>query len=254
MSIDAIGGSNPYTNIASGLKINSAADNAAGLSIVKGMDAQVVSSEKNLDNLANMSNALNTADGALASIGDSLGQIRDLAIAASNGVLSDDDKGAIQNQVKQLLSGIEEVAKNTEFNRRPLLDGSFTDINTGQNTDGSGKSVSIASSTLSELGLDGFDVSGDVDISKIDSALDKVNESRSNIGSASKTFEYASHSISGKINNITSSMSLIEDTDISQEISSMKKDQILDQYKYQMQAIRMQNQQGKIGGLADFKL
>ncbi len=254
MSVDAIGGSSPYTNIASGLRINSAADDPAGLSIAKGMNAQIVSAEQNLDNVADMSNALNTAEGSLGSIQDSLGRIRELAVQASNGILNADDKGIIQNEIDELLSGIESVSKNTEFNTKPLLDGSFTNVNTAQETDGTGTQISIADSSLSALGIEGFDVTGSFDLNEIDDAMEKVSEARSDIGSATNAFEHASNSISGKINNITASMSKIQDANIAEEISSLKKNQILDQYKIQMQAIRQQNEQQKVGMYADFKL
>lgn len=254
MNIGAAGGSNPYTNIATGQRINSAADDPAGLAIAKGMDAQISSSKQNLNNIGDMGNALNTADGALDSISSGLGRIRELAVQASNGILSSDDKAGIQQEVSQVLSQIESVAGDTSFNQMKLLDGSFTNKNTASNTDGSGQQISIGNSSLEALGLDDFDVTGDFDISAIDDAMAKVSESRSNIGSASNAFEHATNSISGKITNITSSMSKIQDANISEEISSMKKNQILDQYKMQMQSMRQDAEKQQIGMMADFKL
>ena len=254
MDISAVGGSNPYTNIATGQRINSAADDPAGLAIAKGMDAQISSSKQNLNNVADMGNLLNTADGALESIGDGLGRLRDLAVQANNGILSRDDRSIIQNEVDQVLSQIESVASNTSFNQMKLLDGSFSDKNVASNTDGSGSRISIQNTSLDALGIKGFDVTNGSDISKIDDALSMVNESRSKIGSTSNAFEYASNAISGKITNITASMSKIQDANISDEISSMKKNQILDQYKMQMQSMRQDAQKQQIGMMADFKL
>lgn len=254
MNVGAVSGSNPYMNIASGQRINSAADDPASLAISKGMESQIKGAEKNLDNIANTSNALSTAEGALNTIQDSLGRIRDLSVQASGGILSDGDKSIIQGEISQLLQGIEDTAKNTQFNTKPLLDGSFQNINVGDQPGGGGSSVSVADSSLSALGIDGFDVTGDFDISQIDSALEKVSSARSEIGSAQNAFEHASNSISGKINNITSSMSKIQDANIAEEISQMKKNQILDQYKLQMQRIRQQNEEQQLGAIADFKL
>ncbi len=254
MDVGAISGSNPYMNIASGQRINSGADDPAGLSITERMNSQIVGSQKNLDNIADSNNALSTAEGALNSISDSLGRIRELSLQASNGILSGDDKNKIQDEIGQLLSGIQDVAKDTSFNTKPLLDGSFQGIQVGDSSDGNGSQISVADSTLSSLGLDGYDVTGSFDISKVDSAIQKVNESRSQIGSTQNAFEYASNAISGKINNITSSMSKIKDANIAEEISQLKKNQILDQYKMQMQMIRQRNEEQKLGVIADFKL
>jgi len=254
MDIGAVGGSNPYTNITTGQRINSAADDPSGLAIAKGMEAQISSSEQNLNNVADMSNLLNTADGALDSISSGLNRIRELGVQAGNGVLSKDDREIIQNEVSQVLSQIESVASNTTFNQMSLLDGSFTDKNTASNTDGSGSRISIENTSLEALGIKGFNVTNGFDLSKIDDAITKVSESRSKIGSATNAFEHASNSISNKINNITSSMSKIQDANIAEEISSLKKNQILDQYKIQMQMMQQNNQQNQIGMMADFKL
>lgn len=254
MDISAVGGSNPYTNIATGQRINSAADDPAGLAIAKGMEAQISSSEQNLNNVADMGNALQTADGALDSISSGLGRLRELAVQANNGIYSQDDKAIIQQEVSQVLSQIESVASNTSFNQMKLLDGSFANKNTASNTDGSGPQISIDNSSLEALGIKGFDVTNGFDISKIDDAMTKVNESRSNLGSASNAFEHATNSISGKISNITASMSKIQDANIAEEISSLKKNQILDQYKMQMQAMQQKTQENQIGMMADFKL
>lgn len=254
MSIGAIGGSDPYMNISSGLKINSAADDPAGSSIVTGMETQTASAKQNVDNIADMNNALNTADGGLASIHESLGRIRELAVQASNGILSQDDKSIIQNEINGLMEGIEDVASNTSFNNKSLLDGSFADVHTAQNTDGSGSDISIESSSLTALGIDGFDVTGSFNIDDIDNAISAVSQSRSSIGSASNSFEYATNSLSGKINNVTASMSKIQDANIASEITQLKKNQILDQYKFQMQAMKQKNEEQKIGMYADFKL
>lgn len=254
MDVGALSGSSPYMNIASGQRINSAADDAAGLSISEKMNGQIAGAEKNLDNIALTNDALSTAEGAMDSISESLGRIRELSLQASNGILSSDDKSIIQGEISQLLTGIEDIAKNTSFNTKPLLDGSFNAVQVGDQQDGSGSTVSIGDSSLTALGINGYDVTGTFSISTIDDAIDKVNSARSEIGSVQNSFEYASNNISGKINNITSSMSKIKDANITEEISQLKKNQILDQYKMQMQMIRQRNEEQKLGAITDFKL
>lgn len=240
-----------YTRISTGSKINSAADNPAGLSITEGMDSQIRGSEQGQNNMASMTDLANTAEGALSSIHDSLGRMRELALQASNGTLSDSDRSIIQEEVNQLKQGISDVAKNTEFNTMKLLDGNFTDKKTAMNPDGSGKAISIASASLETLGIKDFDVTGDFDISSIDSAIEKVSESRSNIGSVTNAFEHATNNSKNSQLNLTSAKSEIDGADIALEISNMKKEQLLQQYQMFAQQEKAEQQRAEYGMISE---
>lgn len=237
-----------YQRIASGSQINGAADNAAGLSIVQGMDSQTRGQAVNQDNMGSMTDLANTAEGALSSINDSLGRMRELALQASNGILTDSDRSIIQGEIDQLKQGISDVARNTEFNTMKLLDGSFANKHTAMNPDGSGKQISIESAALENLGIKDFDVtSGSFDIGDIDGAIKTVSESRSNLGSVTNAFEHAINNSKNAEVNLTAAKSTIGDADIAQEISNLKKQQILDQYKMYTQQLQMDRQRAEYG-------
>ena len=111
--------------LSSGYKINSAADNAAGLAIARRMNAQIKSLQEANQSANDGLSALNTADGAMAEIHDILQRMNELAIQSANGTNADSDWTMIQTEIDQLVSEIDRIAKTTEFNSQNLLDGSF---------------------------------------------------------------------------------------------------------------------------------
>lgn len=111
--------------LSSGLKINRAKDNAAGIAIAKRMNAQLIGLSIANDNANDGVSVVETADGALGEIHDILQRISELAVKGANGTMSDIDRQAIQDEVEQLKQGIEEIVENTEFNGQKLLNGTF---------------------------------------------------------------------------------------------------------------------------------
>nr|WP_106781997.1 flagellin [Lysinibacillus timonensis] len=121
-------------NLSSGYQINQAADDAAGLGISEKMRAQIHGLNQAGENIQDGLSLLNTADGAIANILDpNLQRIRELAIQAANDTLTDDDRLKIQQEVDQIIKGINDIATNTEFNGMALLAGT---------EDGNGNNVS----------------------------------------------------------------------------------------------------------------
>lgn len=253
MNIASVG-AQAYQRLSTGLQINSAADNAAGLAITQGMDSEVRAMDQNVDNIGSMSDLTKTAEGALSGINDNLQRIRELALQAGNGTLTSSDRSLIQGEVDQLLEGIQSAARNTEFNTMRLLDGSFQNRATAMNTDGSGSQISIESAALSNLGIEGFDVTGSFDIADIDSAIAQVNESRSNLGSVQNAFEYASNNIQNSAVNLTSARSQIEDADIAQEISNLRREEILQQYRMFAQQAEQEKERTELGAIQGFNM
>lgn len=111
--------------LSSGYKINSSADNAAGLAIARRMNAQIKSLQEANQSANDGLSALNTADGAMAEIHDILQRMNELAIQSANGTNADSDREMIQKEIDQLVSEIDRIAETTEFNSQNLLDGSF---------------------------------------------------------------------------------------------------------------------------------
>lgn len=111
--------------LSSGYKINSAADNAAGLAIARRMNAQIKSLQRANQNANDGLSAMNTADGAMAEMHDILQRMNELAIQAANGTNADTDREMVQNEINQLVQEIDRIASTTQFNAQNLLDGSF---------------------------------------------------------------------------------------------------------------------------------
>jgi len=140
--------------LSSGLRINSAADDAAGLSISTSFDAQIRGSNQAIRNSADGVSLAQTAEGSLDSITDSLQRIRELAVQSANGTNSDVDREALNLEAQQLIDEIETVSTTSNFNGTLLLDGSFEDVRfqTGANATDS-INVSIGEVTTSTLGV-----------------------------------------------------------------------------------------------------
>lgn len=117
--------SNSTLRLSSGLKINKASDNAAGLAIARKMDAQIKSLIRANQNSNDGLSVVNTADGAMAEMHDILQRMNELAIQSANGTNSDDDRKQIQLEIDQLVSELDRIADTTQFNAQNLLDGTF---------------------------------------------------------------------------------------------------------------------------------
>lgn len=111
--------------LSSGLKINNAKDNPAGLAMAKRMNAQLIGLDMANQNASDGVSIIETADGAMAEISEMLQRMNELAVKAANGVESDGDREVIQKEVKQLTEEITRVAESTEFNGQKLLNGEF---------------------------------------------------------------------------------------------------------------------------------
>ena len=250
--INGISLNNMYSQIASGKRINSAADDAAGLTIGQKMTSQETGLAQGSENAKDGVSLLNVADGALSQIGDSLQRIYELGIKASNGLNTGEELGAIQSEVDQLLSDIEGIAKGTEFNTMKILDGSMADIELATKPDGTGQKIQMVNSTLEELGIDGLDFTKGVDLDKITKAIDKVSESRSSMGAQTNALESAIRYNDYAAQNTMDSRSRLEDLDMAKAISEQKKLETLNQYQIMMQKRREEEEQRRAMGIMRF--
>ncbi|MDE6517989.1 MAG: flagellin, partial [Acetatifactor sp.] len=185
--------------------------------------------------------AANIKDGALGSMQDSLQRIRELSLKASNGLYGDDEKQMIQKEVDQLLEGIQYTATATQFNDMKLLDGSMADMDIASNPNGTGMKIQMENLSLKSLGLDGYNITGDFDISVIDSAMQKISEARSNTGASTNAMEHAYNYNNNASYNLLSARSRIEDLDIPKAVSDQKKNKLLGDYRMGMLRMKMQN-------------
>ena len=117
--------SNSIQRLSSGLKINSAADDAAGLAISLKMNAQIKGLEQANQNANDGVSVVNTADGAMSEMHDILQRMNELAIQSANGTNADSDREQIQLEIDQLVEELDRIAETTQFNAQNLLDGSY---------------------------------------------------------------------------------------------------------------------------------
>lgn len=230
--------------LASGRRINSAADDAAGLAIAKKLEKQVRALNTASDNTQMGIGALNVGDGAMSGIMDYLQDIRDVSIRAMNGTYSDSDRQAMQQEIDGYLNGIQQMAKGTQFNTHTLLDGNMATMDLATNPDGTGMKIQMADSTMKGLGIAGYSVMGDFDISAIDNAISKVSEARSKMGASTNALEHMLAYNKSAAEQQMASQSRIEDLDMPRAVSDQKKNKLLQDYRMMIQ--RRQMEQGSM--------
>ena len=143
-----------HERLATGLRINSAKDDSAGLAISERMTSQINGLNQATRNANDGISLAQTAEGALSEVGNNLQRIRELAVQASNGTNSQEDRDALQAEVLQLQSEIQRVAEQTSFNGTKLLDGSFSGVafQIGANAGETINISSIANAQTASLG------------------------------------------------------------------------------------------------------
>ena len=247
MGISAIGGYGAAAyysqSLASGSRINRAADGASEMAIIEKEKSQVRGMDMGAENISEGKNALNIADGAFGEVTDYLQRIRELGVKASNGLLSQSDKESIQAEVDQLKQGIADIAGITSYNERNLLDGSGESVDIAMDINGTSKGINFGNATLTNLGIEDFDVTGSFDLKAIDKAMETINSSRSTVGAQTNALEYAYNSNRNTAYNLTSGISRMGDTEYGDYVSKLQKQQTLDTYRLMMQKKQMENKQ-----------
>lgn len=256
MSISSINSSQNlhrnFQQLASGKRINKAADDPAGLAIAQKLLKQAKGYQMANRNAGTAKDMTNVAEGGLGSITDSLQRIRELSVQASNtAVYGDTERGAMQQEIEQLKNTITDVASNTQFNTMNLLDGSKGSFHIATNPDGSGMDINMPTSTLQALGIADYDVTGSFDLDAIDRALDQVTSGRSNLGSVSNRLDYSISNNSYASYQTTSAQSKIEDLDFPKAVSELKKNEVLEDYRMMMQK-KQEDENGKFVRLLKF--
>lgn len=229
-----------YSHLSSGKRINTAADDAAGLAIGQKMQKEETGLRVGGQNAQEGIGVLNVADGALSGVMDSLQRIRDLALRSMNGTSSASDKAYYQNEIDQLKEGIQSMSKTTSLNEQKLLDGSMADMHLATNPDGSGMRIGMANSTLEALGIADFDVTkGNFSLDAIDDAINMVSQQRGSLGASTNRLEHTYNNNTSMSLEQLNSRSRIEDLDMPKAISEKKKEELLDQYRTLMMKRQM---------------
>lgn len=229
--------SSAINRLSSGKRINSAADDAAGLAISTNMTSYVNALNQGVSNANNAISMIQTASGGLSSTTDNLQRIRQLAVQAADGSLSDTQRGYLQTEVSQRLGELDRVANQTTFNGQAMLSGSVSSV--------SFQIGAVANQTLSvnfgsvSMGSTGLFGSVSVDISTasgaqnvigyVNTALDTVNTLQSTLGAEQNRFTSAVSSLQSQLTNLSSAQSAITDADFAQETANLSKAQVLQQ-------------------------
>ena len=228
--------------IGSGLRINRAADDAAGLAISEKLRSQVKGYNMAVRNVQDGISLVQTAEGALNEVHGMLQRMRELAVQAANGTMAQEDRDAVGQEAKALADEIDRIATTTKFNGISLLDSTSTvDILAG--VDGT-ETISIAFVDVQIAAIDSAaaitnfadDTAGNVTgayataaIAQLDSAIAEVSAGRSGFGATQNRFEHATVALGIAAENLAASESRIRDLDVAAEMVTMTKNQILQQ-------------------------
>ena len=231
------------TRLSTGSRINKASDDAAGLSIAKRFESQAQAALIAKDNTQHGVNLLQVAEGDLEVIQDNLQRIRDLSVQAANGTYSTEEKAMLANEVKVRLQEIDRIATVSKFSTINLLDGTTTSMLVLQVGTDSGAdnqlyikdalikatATALNANLTAEYVDKAFSTSNNANafVDVIDAAINKVSSARSEIGAYQNRLESTLESLDIRYQNMSSSLSTIQDTDIAEETTKYTKAQIL---------------------------
>ena len=259
--------SDSMQRMSSGLKINSAKDDAAGTVISARMDVQLRGNTICQNNVQNANALMATAEGNIDVVLDNVSRIRDLTLQAKNGTYSSTEVDAIQKEVKERLAEIDRVSNSAKFSQLSLfedgtLQSSGITFQVGQNADAEGTSDNIITADKDIFGsvkfsaltgtsgafnlatiysnvaakaedpdaeAEGAYADFNVALSKLDSAIDDLTARKSLIGSAQSRLGSALDTLTTQYTNLSSAKSIITDADIASEASKFTQNQILQQ-------------------------
>lgn len=220
--------------LASGQRINRAADDPAGLAISERMRAQIRGLRQAQRNALDGFSLLQVAEGALNESHAILHRIRELAVQAASDTYSDEDLKHIQAEIDQLIEELTRIGTTTEFNTMPLLDGSYSGmrIHVGANS-GQYIEVSIGDMRAGALGLAGLNVltreDADAAIGIVDDAIKAVSSQRSSLGALQNRLEHTVNHLGTTAENLQAAESRIRDADMAAAMMEFVRYQILTQ-------------------------
>ncbi len=225
--------------LSSGLRVNTAADDAAGLAVSESMKAQIRSytvAERNAGDGVSMAQ---TAEGALGQVHDILGRMRELATQAANGSLSDTDRGYLDKEYQEDAKEITRIQQATTFNGVSLIDktaATTTSFQVGLNNTAGVDTIDVSFNGLDLSAVTGTDIKTQANASAllaagggIDAAISTVSDSRASFGAAMNRLDNAQSNIDTMKLNLSAANSRTRDVDVADETSQLSKNQVLTQ-------------------------
>lgn len=239
--------------LSTGKRINSAADDAAGLAIVNSMTSQIRGMQQGVRNANDGISLAQTAEGALNEVTNMLQRVRELAVQAGSDTYADTDRDNIQAEVDELTAQIGQVVSNTEFNGVKLFDGSTATVTVMAGAN-SADTIDITLDDLTALTSGGgaagsFDVTGTdgtaarAALTDIDTDIETISTTRATLGASQNRLQSAVNNLTNVSTNLSDARSRIADTDYSAETTALAKAQILGQASTAMLAQANQSQQ-----------
>jgi len=228
--------------LSSGLRINSAADDPAGMAISQNMTTQINGNNQGIRNASDGISLSQTAEGALGQIQNNLQTIRQIAVQAANGTISDTNRSQLQSQVDQLTQEISRIIQTTNFNGTMLLSGGNT-ITFQVGASGTANNQVVASGLDLTSGINSYALSltatGTINIttsaaassvlSALDADINLISNDRSQLGAIQNRFQAVIANMQNYVQNLQDSRSRIVDTDFASETANLTSNQILQQ-------------------------
>ena len=228
--------SNTLGRISSGMRINKAGDDAAGLAVATQLNTEAESMEQAMRNTNDGISIIQTAEGATNEVTNILNRMRELAVQSSSETLANDERVYINEEFDQLNQEIERISEVTEFNGVQLANNSTTAIQVQVGIDNATSSqiqISLGDLRTSTLGVGTLDLStatgAQAAITAIDTAIDEVSSQRSTLGSVQNRLDSSLNSSTNYLESLRSAESQIMDADFAKESTEMSKFQIMQQ-------------------------
>jgi flagellin len=226
-----------YRRLATGLRITTAADDAAGLAISERLRAQVRSLDQARRNALDGISLVQTGEGALGEVSGMLLRLRELAVQSANGSVSNSDRRTLDEEFQQLVDEIDRIGRGTEFNGIKLLDGNAStvlfQVGIGTNAGIDTLAASLSPVLATGLGLDVLGVTNvgasTTAIAAIDSAIDSVSRVRGRFGALQNRLDSTIRNLAVQSENLAAAESRIRDADLANEAAVVAKYQILQQ-------------------------
>lgn len=215
--------------LSSGLRVNSAKDDAAGLAIADRMNTQVRGMNVAIRNANDGVSLAQTAEGALGTISEGLQRMRELAVQAANGTNSDEDRDKLDAEYQQLSAEITRIAETTKFNGKAILDADAGAqvFQVGANV---GETLTVTTNAVVTVAGDLQDVTNaNTAIGDIDTKLEAINADRATYGAAQNRFTMAISNLQTSVENQAAARGRIMDADFASETANLSRTQILQQ-------------------------
>jgi flagellin len=226
-----------FRRLSTGLRIATAADDAAGLAISERLRSQVASLDQAKRNANDGISLVQTGEGALNEVSSILTRLRELAIQSSNGTVSATDKNTLNQEFTSLVSEINRIGSSTEFNGIKLLDGSSSSITfqvgAGTNSAVDTLSVALSPALSTTLSLNSLDIGSagntSTAIANIDTAINTISGLRGTLGAVQNRLGSTINNLGVAVENLSAAESRIRDVDVAYETSQLTRNQILQQ-------------------------